>query len=113
MRDEVRHCAFGWRFLDYRIPQMTKEEIKIVENAVISMIEKVELNGYHSPWLAPANTASQAEMDVDRVTWEPGLGAPVEAMEKPIFEETVKRHRRPMEPWGLESPVFSIPKHKK
>src|SRR3546814_18090843 len=19
MRDEVRHCAFGWRFLDYRI----------------------------------------------------------------------------------------------
>src|SRR3546814_8950607 len=67
MRDEVRLCAFGWRFLDYRIPQMTKEEIKIVENAVISMIEKVELNGYHSPWLAPANPASQAEMDVDKI----------------------------------------------
>src|SRR3546814_7791026 len=74
------------------------------------MIEKVELNGYHSPWLAPANPASQAEMDVDRVTWEAGLGATVEELEKPIFVETVQRIRRQMEPWGVHLPVFSHPK---
>src|SRR3546814_15410048 len=86
-----------------------RSEIKIVENAVISMIEKVELNGYHRPWLAPANPASQAEMDVDRVTWEAGLGATVEELEKPMFVETVQRIRRQMEPWGVHMPVFSHP----
>ncbi|MBP6018689.1 MAG: ferritin-like domain-containing protein [Burkholderiaceae bacterium] len=110
MRDEVRHCAFGWRYLDYRIPQMSKQEIQQVEDAVISMMEKVELNGYHSPWLAPSNPASQAEMDVDRITWEAGLGATVEELEKPIFVSTVQRIRRQMEPWGVNLPIFSHPK---
>ena len=34
----------------------------VVRNAVITMIEKVELNGYHSSWLAPDSPASRAEM---------------------------------------------------
>lgn len=110
MRDEVRHCAFGWRYLDHRIPHMSKEEIKNVENAVISMIEKVELNGYHAPWLAPDNPASDAEIEVDRITWEAGLGATVEELEKPIFVSTVQRIRRQMEPWGINLPLFSHPK---
>ncbi len=110
MRDEVRHCAFGWRFLDHRVPQMSKEEIKDVENAVIWMMEKVELNGYHSAWLAPENPASQAEMDVDRLTWEAGLGATVEELERPLFVETVQRIRRQMQPWGVHLPTFSHPK---
>ncbi|MCY4192124.1 MAG: hypothetical protein OXD42_12535, partial [Rhodospirillaceae bacterium] len=53
MRDEVRHCAFGWYYMEHRIKTMKPEEIKVVENAVITMIEKVEMNGYHSSWLAP------------------------------------------------------------
>ena len=110
MRDEVRHCAFGWRYLDHRIPQMTADEIKVVENAVITMIEKVELNGYHSPWLAPDNPASRSEMEVDRITWEAGLGATVEELEKPIFVDTVQRIRRQMQSWGVNLPTFTHPK---
>ncbi|HEY9271584.1 MULTISPECIES: ferritin-like domain-containing protein [Achromobacter] len=110
MRDEVRHCAFGWRFLDHRIPQMSPAEIKVVENAVINMMEKVELNGYHSAWLAPDNPASRAEMEVDRVTWEAGLGSTVEELEKPLFVETVQRVRRQMEPWGVRLPLLHHPK---
>ena len=110
MRDEVRHCAFGWRYLDYRMPHLSEEEVKIVENAVISMIEKVELNGYHAPWLAEDNPASEAEVEVDRITWEAGLGATVEELEKPIFVSTIQRIRRQMEPWGVKLPTFSHPK---
>lgn len=110
MRDEVRHCAFGWRYLDHRMPHLSEEEIKVVENAVISMIEKVELNGYHAAWLAPDNPASDAEIEIDRITWEAGLGATVEELEKPIFVSTIQRIRRQMEPWGVKLPTFSHPK---
>lgn len=107
MRDEVRHCAFGWFYMDQCIPQMTPAEIKVVEEAVITMIEKVEMNGYHSPWLAPDNPASLAETNADRLTWEAGLGATVEELEKPVFVRTVQRLRERMRPWGVNLPIFN------
>lgn len=110
MRDEVRHCAFGWRYLNHRIPLMNEEQIRVVENAVITMMEKVELNGYHSAWLAPDNPASRAEMEIDRLTWEAGLGSTVEELEKPIFVKTVQRIRGQMKDWGVNLPVLSHPK---
>ena len=106
MRDEVRHCAFGWFYMEHRIPQMTAAEIKVVEEAVITMIEKVEMNGYHSSWLAPDSPASLAEVRADRLTWEAGLGATVEELEKSVFVGTVQRLRRRMKPWGVNLPVF-------
>ena len=66
LRDEVRHCAFGWAFLDQRMPHMSAQREGRGAQAVIIMIEKVELNGYHSSWLAPDNPASRAEIEVDR-----------------------------------------------
>jgi len=110
MRDEVRHCAFGWYFMAHRIKSLTPDEIKVIENALIIMIEKVEMNGYHSAWLAPDNPASNAEVNADRLTWEAGLGATVEELEKPVFVATVQRIRRQVEPWGVELPVFEHPK---
>lgn len=110
MRDEVRHCAFGWRYLDYRMPQLSEEEVKIVENGVINMIEKVELNGYHAPWLAIGSPAAEEEAEIDRITWEAGLGATVEELEKPIFVSSVQRIRRQMTRWGVNLPTFSHPK---
>ena len=56
------------------------------------MIEKVELNGYHSAWLAPDNPASRAEVEVDRITCEAGLGATIEELEKPVFVEVDRAH---------------------
>lgn len=111
MRDEVRHCAFGWHFVDARIGAMSQEGRERVRQAVITMIEKVELNGYHSAWLAPSNPASDAEVECDRITWEAGLGATVEELEKPVFVASIARVRDRMKSsWGIELPMFSHPK---
>ncbi|VTU27589.1 hypothetical protein H4CHR_02029 [Variovorax sp. PBS-H4] len=111
MRDEVRHCAFGWAFMSSRVPHLSKAQLRAVEDAVITMIEKVELNGYHSAWLSPDSAATRTEVEVDRLTWEAGLGATVEELEKPVFIASVARIRRQMaESWGLKLPMFRHPK---
>ncbi len=110
MRDESRHCAFGWFFLESVCETLTDEQKKMVEDAVITMMEKVELNGYHSAWLAPENPASLAEMAADRVTYEAGLGATVEEAEKPVFIATVQRIRERMQALGITLPPFTHPK---
>lgn len=111
MRDEVRHCAFGWYFMNTRIKQLTPDQFERVRQAVITMIEKVELNGYHSAWLAPSNPASDSEIESDRITWEAGLGATVEELEKPVFVDSIARVRRQMkESWDMELPMFRHPK---
>ena len=75
------------------------------------MIEKVELNGYHSSWLAPDNPSSNAEMEVDRLTWQAGLGATTEELEKPVFTASIATMRKRMfEAWGIEIPLFTHPK---
>lgn len=111
MRDEVRHCAFGWHFMASRVPHLSKAQLEQVRQAVITMIEKVELNGYHSAWLAPDNPASAFEVECDRITWEAGLGATVEELEKPVFIDSIQRMRARMrEEWGVEIPLFTHPK---
>jgi hypothetical protein len=108
LRDEVRHCAFGWAFLEQRMPQLSTEQREGVRKAVVTMIEKVELNGYHSSWLAPDNPASRAEIEVDRLTWEAGLGATTEELEKPVFLKSIADMRKRMlDAWGLTIPMFT------
>ena len=110
MRDEVRHCAFGWAYMEKRVKELTPEQLAGVEQAVLIMIEKVEMNGYHSAWLGPDTPATQAETAADRITYEAGLGATVEEAEKPVFVKSVKRVRRMMAPWGFTLKQFSHPK---
>ena len=40
MRDEVRHCAFGWHFMSSRAGKLSAEQMEQVRQAVIFMIEK-------------------------------------------------------------------------
>ena len=82
----------------------------MIENSVVAMVEKVELNGYHSSWLAPDSPASRTEVEADRVTYEAGLGSTIEEVEKPIFISTVKRIREQMRPLGINLPLFTHPK---
>ena len=110
MRDEVRHCAFGWAYMEKRVPQLSPAELKGVEDAVVNMIEKVELNGYHSAWLGPDTPATRAETQADRLTYEAGLGATVEEVEKPVFVKSIKRIRRKMRDWGFTLKPFTHPK---
>jgi hypothetical protein len=106
LRDEVRHCAFGWFYLEHRIPQMDTEAIAAVERATINTIEHVELTGYRVPWLAPESDASRTEMAADRICWEAGLGATVEEIEKPMFVASLQRIRARLHPWGITLPMF-------
>jgi ferritin-like protein len=110
MRDESRHCAFGWYFLEAICETLTPEQKKMIESSVITMVEKVELNGYHSSWLAPENPASNAEVEADRITYEAGLGSTIEEAEKPVFIATLQRIRSQMQPLGIHLPSFSHPK---
>jgi hypothetical protein len=110
MRDEVRHCGFGWAYLEHRIPQMTRAEIDVCERAVVTMIGQVEMNGYHSAWLAPDSEATRGEIEADRLTWEAGLGATVEELEKPVFVESVGNIRERLKPFGIRIPTFTHPK---
>jgi hypothetical protein len=110
MRDEVRHCGFWWAYLEHRIPQMTRAEIDVCERAVITMIRDVEMNGYHSSWLAPDSDATRGEIEADRLTWEAGLGATVEKLEKPVFVESVRSIRQRLAPFGIAIPTFEHPK---
>jgi hypothetical protein len=91
-----------------RVPHLSPAELERVRQAVITMIEKVELNGYHSAWLAPDTPASRVEVDSDRLTWEAGLGATVEELEKPVFIDSIQRIRRQMKAsWGMDLPMFT------
>ena len=110
MRDEVRHCGFGWAYHEHRIPRMTRAEIDNCERAGITMIRDVEMNGYHSSWLAPESEATRGEIEADRLTWEAGLGATVEELEKPVFVESVKNIRQRLAPFGIAIPMFEHPK---
>jgi len=110
MRDESRHCAFGWYFLEAICETLTDEQKGMIEESVVTMMEKVELNGYHSSWLAPESPASLAEVEADRITYEAGLGSTVEEVEKPVFIGTVQRIREQMKSLGINLPMFSHPK---
>jgi hypothetical protein len=109
MRDEVRHCAFGWHYLEARLPHMAPDEIRAVEHAVIDTTQNVELTGYRVPWLAAASPATAEENRVDRLTREAGLGASVEAEEKAVFCACVQRVRERFGTLGIVLPQFHHP----
>ena len=105
-RDEVRHCAFGWHFLEARLPHMTPDEIEIVRRAVIDTTTNVELTGYRVPWMAAPSPNTDEENRIDRLTREAGLGASVEEEEKPVFVACVQRVRARFAELGLDIPQF-------
>jgi len=111
LRDEVRHCAFGWYFVASRLPLLGSAQRDRIRDAVVTMIEEVELNGYQLAWLAPESEASRAQVDSDRILWQAGLGASVEELEKPVFISSLRdiRHRMKSE-WDILLPAFFHPK---
>lgn len=110
LRDEVRHCAFGWHFIEHRLPQMSAEEIARMRQAFIDTTVNVELAGYRVPWLAPESPMTDEEARIDRLTYEAGLGAQLEEEEKPVFIACVKRVRERFAGLGIDIPMFTHPK---
>ena len=61
-------------------------------------------------WLAPDSPAAREEIEADRITYEAGLGATVEEVQKPVFIASIKRIREMMQPWGFTLKPFYHPK---
>ena len=110
LRDEVRHCAFGWAFIEARLPRMTADEVERMRRAFIDTTINVELAGYRVPWLAPDSAMTREENRIDELTHAAGLGASIEAEEKPVFAACVDRVRRRFAGLGIEILPFTHPK---
>jgi hypothetical protein len=110
LRDEVRHCAFGWHFIEARLPHMSAGEIGRMRQAFIDTTINVELAGYRVPWLAPDSPVTEEENRIDRLTHAAGLGASIESEEKPVFAACVKRVRERFKGLGIDIPLFTHPK---
>ena len=93
LRDEARHCAFGWYFMAERMPDLGSAQRNRIRDAVATMIEEVELNGYQLAWLAPESEASRAQIACYRILWEAGLGASIEELEAPVFISSLREIR--------------------
>lgn len=107
LRDEARHCAFGWYFMASHVAQLSVAQKNRVREAVVTMIEQVELNGYQLAWLAPESVSSRAQIEGDRILWRGGLGASTEELEKPVFVASLRRIRDRMDSeWGIRLPKF-------
>lgn len=105
-RDEARHCAFGWDFMEYRVPQMSRQELDAMRASVELFVETIELNGYHHPWLKPDSAAARAEVSAMRITAAAGLGASTEELETPVLIDSMAKIRCRMKDWGVDLKVF-------
>ena len=110
LRDEVRHCAFGWHYVEWRLPQMSQAEIERMRQGFIDTTVNVELAGYRVPWLAPDSPVTEEERRIDRLTCEAGLGAQPDDEEKPVFIACVQRVRERFRGLGIDVPMFAHPK---
>lgn len=110
LRDEVRHCAFGWAFVEARLPHMSADEVARMRRAFIDTTVDVELTGYRVPWLAADSPTTREENRIDALTRAAGLGASTEEEEKPVFVACVDRVRRRFAALGVEIPPFTHPK---
>lgn len=110
LRDEARHCAFGWDYLDHRIPLMSKVEIEAVKQGIETFVDTVEFNGYHHAWLKPPSADSRAEVAAMETTAQAGLGASTEALEKPVLIDSMAKIRKRMRDWGFTLKTFDHPK---
>jgi hypothetical protein len=107
LRDEVRHCAFGWHFIEARLPHMSAAQIERMREAFIDTTVNVELAGYRVPWLAPDSPVTDEENRIDRLTRAAGLGASIESEEKPVFIATMQRVRERFRGLGIDVPMFT------
>jgi hypothetical protein len=104
LRDETRHCDFGWLLLEHRVPALSAVQVESCTDAMIAMIEGVELAGYRSAWLAENPTAS--EVEVDQIVFDAGLGGTRAEWEAPIVVKSIRDIRERAGRIGIELPEF-------
>jgi len=103
--DEVRHVQVGWDFLEYRIPQMTKDEIAVVQHVAVDIMENVEMKGFHSMSLLDDKVES-ALRDAEEIAGHAKLGFCPAAIEHQAFLKSIADLRRKFAKLGIVIPVF-------
>lgn len=105
LRDEVRHCDFGWEYLAHRMPALSPSEREGCRAAMISMVQDVELAGYRSAWLA--SEPAPGEVELDATVFAAGLGGSDQEWEAPILVESIRGVRaRAERQLGIDLPQF-------
>jgi hypothetical protein len=106
LQDEVRHVALGWEYLEHRIPRMNKAEIKGVENAVLDIIENVEMKGFHSMCLLPEDLESDLK-EAEAIAAKAGLGFCAAEEEHAVFVKSIQNLRKRFAKLGITVPLYS------
>ena len=106
LQDEVRHVAVGWDYLEHRVPQMTKAEIQGVQDAVLDIMENVEMKGFHSMCLLPADLESELQ-EAEAIAAEAGLGFCAAEVEHEVFVRSIQYLRKRFGKLGITVPLYS------
>lgn len=104
LRDEIRHCEFGWEYLAGRREHLTGDVLDAVRQSMVAMIETVELGGYRSPWLM--RDPDVAAVDSERIVFEAGLGGSTAEWEGPVLVRSIVGIRHRAAGLGIDLPVF-------
>ncbi|MSP96772.1 MAG: ferritin-like domain-containing protein [Betaproteobacteria bacterium] len=105
LQDEVRHVAVGWDYLEHRIPRMTKTEVQGVEDVVLDIMKNVEMKGFHSMCLLPANLES-ALREAEAIAAAAGLGFCAAEEEHRVFVKSVQNIRMRFAKMGITIPLY-------
>jgi hypothetical protein len=106
LQDEVRHVQVGWDYLEHRIPQMTKDEVQLVQDAVLDIMENVEMKGFHSMCLLPADLESELQ-EAEAIAAEAGLGFCAAEVEHEVFVRSIQYLRKRFGKLGITVPLYS------
>jgi hypothetical protein len=105
MQDEVRHVQVGWEYLEHRVPHMTQDEVKVVENVVLDIMENVEMKGFHSICLLSESEASVMR-EAEAIAAEARLGFCSAEEEHRVFVASIQGIRKRFAKMGITIPHY-------
>lgn len=106
LQDEVRHVAVGWEYLEHRVPQMKPAEVQAVQDAVLDIIENVEMKGFHSMCLLPADLESDLK-EAEAIAAKAGLGFCSAEEEHRVFVKSIQDLRKRFGKLGITVPLYA------
>ena len=106
LQDEVRHVAVGWEYLEHRVPQMSPAEVQGVQDAVLDIIENVEMKGFHSMCLLPPDLESNLK-EAEAIAAKAGLGFCSAEEEHRVFVKSIQDLRKRFGKLGITVPLYS------
>ncbi|MNC87946.1 hypothetical protein D3C83_37230 [compost metagenome] len=95
----------GWEYLEHRIPHMSKNEVKAVEDVVLDIMENVEMKGFHSMCLLPEDLESVLR-EAEAIAAEARLGFCSPEEEHQVFVKSIQDIRRRFAKLGITIPLY-------